>query len=43
MHILQPMDIHVELAKAMVEKDIRMARYVSVSFVLEINKGTPSV
>ncbi|MEJ1285501.1 vacuolar protein sorting 13A [Cricetulus griseus] len=38
MHILQPMDIHVELAKAMVEKDIRMARYVSVSFVLEINK-----
>ncbi|XP_004421707.1 PREDICTED: vacuolar protein sorting-associated protein 13C isoform X2 [Ceratotherium simum simum] len=27
MHILQPMDIHVELAKAMVEKDIRMARF----------------
>lgn len=26
MHILQPMDIHVELAKAMVEKDVRMAR-----------------
>ncbi|XP_075821480.1 intermembrane lipid transfer protein VPS13C isoform X1 [Microtus pennsylvanicus] len=27
MHILQPMDIHVELAKAMVEKDVRMARF----------------
>ncbi|XP_063110395.1 intermembrane lipid transfer protein VPS13C-like isoform X2 [Cavia porcellus] len=27
MHILQPMDIHVELAKAMVEKDTRMARF----------------
>ncbi|XP_053451789.1 intermembrane lipid transfer protein VPS13C isoform X1 [Nycticebus coucang] len=27
MHILHPMDIHVELAKAMVEKDIRMARF----------------
>ncbi|XP_027707786.1 vacuolar protein sorting-associated protein 13C [Vombatus ursinus] len=27
LHILQPMDIHVELAKAMVEKDIRMARF----------------
>ncbi|XP_032336935.1 vacuolar protein sorting-associated protein 13C isoform X2 [Camelus ferus] len=27
MHILQPMDIHVELAKAMVEKDFRMARF----------------
>uniref|UniRef100_A0A8C4LD47 Vacuolar protein sorting 13 homolog C n=1 Tax=Equus asinus asinus TaxID=83772 RepID=A0A8C4LD47_EQUAS len=27
MHILQPMDIHVELSKAMVEKDIRMARF----------------
>ncbi|KAM5178815.1 intermembrane lipid transfer protein VPS13C isoform 1-T1 [Callospermophilus lateralis] len=27
MHILQPMDIHVELAKAMVEKDARMARF----------------
>ncbi|KAJ8792869.1 hypothetical protein J1605_004054 [Eschrichtius robustus] len=27
MHILQPMDIHIELAKAMVEKDIRMARF----------------
>ncbi|XP_058914527.1 intermembrane lipid transfer protein VPS13C isoform X3 [Kogia breviceps] len=27
MHILQPMDIHVELAKAMVERDIRMARF----------------
>ncbi|XP_004374680.1 intermembrane lipid transfer protein VPS13C isoform X1 [Trichechus manatus latirostris] len=27
MHVLQPMDIHVELAKAMVEKDIRMARF----------------
>uniref|UniRef100_A0A8C6BAR6 Vacuolar protein sorting 13 homolog C n=1 Tax=Monodon monoceros TaxID=40151 RepID=A0A8C6BAR6_MONMO len=27
MHILQPMDFHVELAKAMVEKDIRMARF----------------
>ncbi|XP_054421308.1 intermembrane lipid transfer protein VPS13C isoform X3 [Pteronotus mesoamericanus] len=27
MHILQPMDIHVEVAKAMVEKDIRMARF----------------
>ncbi|XP_024894514.1 vacuolar protein sorting-associated protein 13C [Pteropus alecto] len=26
-HILQPMDFHVELAKAMVEKDIRMARF----------------
>ncbi|XP_074090395.1 intermembrane lipid transfer protein VPS13C isoform X2 [Macrotis lagotis] len=27
LHILQPMDIHVELAKAMVEKDIRMPRF----------------
>uniref|UniRef100_A0A8D1HN91 Vacuolar protein sorting 13 homolog C n=1 Tax=Sus scrofa TaxID=9823 RepID=A0A8D1HN91_PIG len=27
MHILQPMDIHVEVAKAMVEKDTRMARF----------------
>ncbi|XP_036096076.1 vacuolar protein sorting-associated protein 13C isoform X1 [Molossus molossus] len=27
MHVLQPMDIHAELAKAMVEKDIRMARF----------------
>ncbi|XP_036909925.1 vacuolar protein sorting-associated protein 13C isoform X2 [Sturnira hondurensis] len=27
MHILQPMDIHVDVAKAMVEKDIRMARF----------------
>nr|XP_058150275.1 intermembrane lipid transfer protein VPS13C isoform X1 [Dasypus novemcinctus] len=27
MHVLQPMDIHVEMAKAMVEKDIRMARF----------------
>ncbi|KAM6149514.1 intermembrane lipid transfer protein VPS13C isoform 2-T2 [Erethizon dorsatum] len=27
MHVLQPMDIHVELAKTMVEKDIRMARF----------------
>ncbi|XP_005316696.2 intermembrane lipid transfer protein VPS13C isoform X3 [Ictidomys tridecemlineatus] len=27
MHILQPMDIHVGLAKAMVEKDARMARF----------------
>uniref|UniRef100_A0A6I8N041 Vacuolar protein sorting 13 homolog C n=2 Tax=Ornithorhynchus anatinus TaxID=9258 RepID=A0A6I8N041_ORNAN len=27
LHILQPMDIHVELAKAMVEKDSRMARF----------------
>ncbi|XP_075387538.1 intermembrane lipid transfer protein VPS13C isoform X2 [Tenrec ecaudatus] len=27
MHILQPMDIHVELAKAMVEKDSRMSRF----------------
>ncbi|MBZ3889115.1 Vacuolar protein sorting-associated protein 13C [Sciurus carolinensis] len=27
MHILQPMDIHIELAKAMVEKDVRMARF----------------
>ncbi|CAO2634463.1 Intermembrane lipid transfer protein VPS13C [Lemmus lemmus] len=27
MHILQPMDIHVELAKAMVEKEVRMARF----------------
>ncbi|XP_062947628.1 intermembrane lipid transfer protein VPS13C isoform X2 [Cynocephalus volans] len=27
MHVLQPMDIHIELAKAMVEKDIRMARF----------------
>ncbi|XP_051829756.1 LOW QUALITY PROTEIN: intermembrane lipid transfer protein VPS13C [Antechinus flavipes] len=27
LHILQPMDIHVELAKAMVDKDIRMARF----------------
>ncbi|GAB1294389.1 Vacuolar protein sorting-associated protein 13C [Apodemus speciosus] len=27
MHILQPMDIHVELAKAMVEKDVRMAKF----------------
>ncbi|XP_056663933.1 intermembrane lipid transfer protein VPS13C isoform X2 [Monodelphis domestica] len=27
LHILQPMDIHVELAKSMVEKDIRMARF----------------
>ncbi|XP_036860152.2 intermembrane lipid transfer protein VPS13C isoform X2 [Manis javanica] len=27
MHILQPMDIHVELAKAMIEKDVRMARF----------------
>ncbi|XP_060030384.1 intermembrane lipid transfer protein VPS13C [Erinaceus europaeus] len=27
MHILQPMDIHVVLAKAMVEKDVRMARF----------------
>ncbi|XP_005075657.1 vacuolar protein sorting-associated protein 13C isoform X1 [Mesocricetus auratus] len=26
-HVLQPMDIHVELAKAMVEKDVRMARF----------------
>uniref|UniRef100_A0A8C0Z3H0 Vacuolar protein sorting 13 homolog C n=1 Tax=Canis lupus familiaris TaxID=9615 RepID=A0A8C0Z3H0_CANLF len=34
MHILQPMDIHVELAKAMVEKDIRMAR-------LKLSGGLP--
>uniref|UniRef100_A0A8C2YMD7 Vacuolar protein sorting 13 homolog C n=1 Tax=Chinchilla lanigera TaxID=34839 RepID=A0A8C2YMD7_CHILA len=27
LHVLQPMDIHVELAKAMVEKDVRMARF----------------
>ncbi|XP_028627194.1 vacuolar protein sorting-associated protein 13C [Grammomys surdaster] len=27
MHILQPMDIHVELAKAMVEKDVRMPKF----------------
>ncbi|XP_053128095.1 intermembrane lipid transfer protein VPS13C isoform X2 [Hemicordylus capensis] len=27
LHILQPMDIHVQLAKSMVEKDIRMARF----------------
>ncbi|XP_007956453.1 vacuolar protein sorting-associated protein 13C [Orycteropus afer afer] len=27
LHVLQPMDIHIELAKAMVEKDIRMARF----------------
>ncbi|XP_045665686.1 vacuolar protein sorting-associated protein 13C isoform X1 [Ursus americanus] len=36
MHILQPMDIHVELAKAMVEKDIRMAR-------LKVSGGLPLV
>ncbi|XP_025857823.2 intermembrane lipid transfer protein VPS13C isoform X2 [Vulpes vulpes] len=36
MHILQPMDIHVELAKAMVEKDIRMAR-------LKLSGGLPLV
>ncbi|XP_058593514.1 intermembrane lipid transfer protein VPS13C isoform X2 [Neofelis nebulosa] len=34
MHILQPMDIHVELAKAMVEKDVRMAR-------LKVSGGLP--
>ncbi|XP_006275410.2 intermembrane lipid transfer protein VPS13C isoform X1 [Alligator mississippiensis] len=27
LHILQPMDMHVQLAKAMVEKDIRMAKF----------------
>ncbi|XP_023568424.1 vacuolar protein sorting-associated protein 13C [Octodon degus] len=27
MHVLQPMDVHVELAKAMVEQDVRMARF----------------
>ncbi|XP_062998550.1 intermembrane lipid transfer protein VPS13C isoform X2 [Elgaria multicarinata webbii] len=27
LHVLQPMDIHVQLAKSMVEKDIRMAKF----------------
>uniref|UniRef100_A0A8C8RP73 Vacuolar protein sorting-associated protein 13C n=1 Tax=Pelusios castaneus TaxID=367368 RepID=A0A8C8RP73_9SAUR len=27
LHILQPMDMHVQLAKSMVEKDIRMAKF----------------
>uniref|UniRef100_A0ACB8E5B5 Vacuolar protein sorting-associated protein 13C n=1 Tax=Sphaerodactylus townsendi TaxID=933632 RepID=A0ACB8E5B5_9SAUR len=27
LHVLQPMDIHIQLAKSMVEKDIRMAKF----------------